>query len=344
MKNFKIYLLVIIFVFALSSVVDTETAKQRTTFPDFYPQNVAQFKAYLNEHSRFITIDNVNVHYRDEGKGPVLILLHGFGSSLHTWEGWVNILKDRFRIIRMDIVGYGITGPSESGMYSKELWIDFIHKFANALELDHFYLAGNSMGGYIAWNYTNKYPEKVDKLILIDSAGYPHKLPWAINFSTYLVVKTSAKMVIPKFFIRLGVKHVYHDKSKVTSELINHYYGLAIREGNLNSYMRIIQLMKSQSGDSNLGKEIKNIKVPVMLMWGKDDTCNPIEMLDKWKRDLPDAISIVYEEASHVPMEEIPGKTARDAYSFLMGSDCFISGQSYYYGKNGLIKTDSNCL
>jgi pimeloyl-ACP methyl ester carboxylesterase len=342
MKNYKIYLLVIIFVFALSIVEDPETAKQKTAFPDFYPQNVSQFKAYLNEHSRFITIDNVNVHYRDEGKGPVLILLHGFGSSLHTWEGWINVLKDRFRIIRMDIVGFGITGPSESGNYSTQLWIDFIHKFTNKLELDHFHLAGNSLGGYIAWNYTNQYPKKVDRLILIDSIGYPQEVPWIINFTSDFVLKASANMVFPKFMVSMFIKQVYHDRSLVSTALVNYYFGLAMR--NINTYVKIFKKFKDKISDPNLGKDIKNIKVPVLLMWGKHDRHMPIECLDKWKKDLPDAISIVYEDAAHVTMEEIPGKTARDAYSFLMGSDCFISGQSYYYGKNGLIKTDSNCL
>ena len=330
----------LLLIVAISNFEGCETAKHTTSYPDFYKLYLQKYKSYLNEHSQFITIDNVHVHYRDEGNGPVLILLHGFASSLHTWDGWTNILKNKFRIIRMDILGFGITGPSTSGKYSTKIWIDFIHKFVNAIKLDHFHLVGNSLGGYIAWKYANEHPEKVDKLILIDSVGYSHEIPWIFKLSSSFALKPASKIMFPKFIVRMCVKQCYHAQLKVTSELINHYYGLALREGNINSYLDIIQFIKEVSCNAAAGNDIKKIQAPVLVMWGENDCWIPVKLIDKWKTDLPAAITIVYEETGHVPMEERPEKTALDAYSFLMELDCLISGKKYIHGKKGIIESD----
>ena len=90
---------------------------------------------YTNENSKFINIDGLDVHYRDEGKGEVLLLIHGTFSSLHTYDVWANILKDHFRIIRLDLPGFGITGPSIDNKYSIELFTEFILEFLDAIKV-----------------------------------------------------------------------------------------------------------------------------------------------------------------------------------------------------------------
>ena len=107
---------------------------------------------YANEFSRFVAIDGMQVHYRIEGKGMPILLVHGTGSSLHTWDDWTLKLKENYQVIRMDLPAFGLTGPNKTGDYSIEKYTQFLEEFVAQLKLDSMILAGNSLGGNIAWN------------------------------------------------------------------------------------------------------------------------------------------------------------------------------------------------
>ena len=108
-------------------------------------------KNYTNDFSSFVSIQGMDVHYRDEGEGPVIILLHGTGSSLHTWDKWTKILSENYRVIRLDLPAYGLTGPHPQKKYALDDYRLFLEEFLKKLELNKFMLAGNSLGGAIAW-------------------------------------------------------------------------------------------------------------------------------------------------------------------------------------------------
>ena len=122
-------------------------------------------------------MDGLSVHYRDEGAGPPLLLLHGTGSSLHTWDAWTDALRGHFRVIRMDLPGFGLTGPNRDDDYRIERYVEFVEAFRRRLGLESFALAGNSLGGEIAWSYTVAHPDRVSALVLVDPAGYPIDRP-----------------------------------------------------------------------------------------------------------------------------------------------------------------------
>ena len=119
--------------------------------------------------SKFIQVQGMDVHYRDVGEGPVLILLHGMFSSLHTWEEWIDTLKEDFRVIALDAPNYGLTGAHPKGMF-KHIYSDFLNDFTDALGISECMLAGNSLGGWMSWEFAGRYPEKVKKVILIDDS------------------------------------------------------------------------------------------------------------------------------------------------------------------------------
>ena len=143
------------------------SVRQYMGFIDLSPQVVHDLHA--NEQSKFIKLgglqQGINLHYRDEGlnpvthpDAPVLVLLHGIMASLHTWDGWVDTLKDDFRIIRVDIPGFGLTGPYADGIYNIKRSMDMIDQLTNELNISSFSLAGNSMGGFISWSFAANYP------------------------------------------------------------------------------------------------------------------------------------------------------------------------------------------
>jgi pimeloyl-ACP methyl ester carboxylesterase len=275
---------------------------------------------YADSESKILQVDDINVHYKDEGKGPVLILLHGVCASLHTWDGWVARLKGKYRIIRLDIPGFGLTGPApDPSLYQIDEAVKLIEKLVAEMKLQKFYLAGNSLGGYIAWKYTLKNPDKVEKLILVDSVGFPQELPSLIAFASNPVIRPFARRIMPRFMFDNAVEEVFGDKSKVTKELKDRYFELAMREGNKSSYVDVFTEMRRLCKDKNLSAGIKDLKPPVLVMWGTKDKWIPFKYFANWKAELPNAKFIQYEGAGHTPMEEIPDQTARDADLFLSG-------------------------
>ena len=276
---------------------------------------------YADVNSKIIEIDGMNIHYKDEGQGPTLILLHGVCASLHTWDGWAERLKSHYRIIRLDIPGFGLTGPApDPSVYQKEGAVNLFEKIVTEMKLDKFYLAGNSMGGYIAWNYALKHPEKVDKLILIDSAGFPQPMPWIISFASNPVISPFARYTMPRFLVNMCVDQVYGDKSKVAKEIKERYFELMMREGNKGGTIDVFKEFRKHSKNKNLSTGIKDIRPPTLVMWGtKDIWISYKTIFPKWKQELPTAKFIEYDGAGHIPMEEIPDITARDADLFLSG-------------------------
>ncbi|MDI6742533.1 MAG: alpha/beta hydrolase, partial [Smithella sp.] len=270
-----------------------------------------QIKAkYADYESKILQIDDMNIHYKDEGEGPVLILIHGVCASLHTWDGWVQHLKGHYRIIRFDIPGFGLTGPApDTSLYQIDAAVALFEKIVGEMKLDKFYLAGNSLGGYISWKYTLKNPDKVEKLILIDSIGFPQPLPGIISFASNPLIRPFSRHIMPRFLFNTAVKQVYGDQSKVTPELKDRYFELAMREGNKGSYVAVFTEMRRLCKDENLSQGIRDIKTPTLIMWGTEDRWIPFKYFEDWKRELPSAKFIQYEGAGHTPMEEIPDIT-----------------------------------
>lgn len=275
---------------------------------------------YGTEADRYVSYRGMQVRYRDEGSGPVVVLLHGVCSSLETWEGWKQNIGGSYRIIRMDIPGFGMTGPApDKSQYTREQAVEFLNDFMGVMGVEKFSLGGNSLGGYISWNYALKYPEKVTHLILIDPVGYHQKLPGLLALASNPVMRPSVRSMMPCGLLRKAVYQVYGDKSKVTPAVVERYYDFAMREGNKGAYVDVFAEIRHQNDSPELSKEIPNIAVPTLVMWGTKDEWIPFTYFESWKRDLPSARFIAYEGAGHVPMEEIPEKTSADAKRFLEG-------------------------
>jgi pimeloyl-ACP methyl ester carboxylesterase len=275
---------------------------------------------YCDADSKFITINGLNVHYKDQGTGPVLVLLHGVVASLHTWDGWCDHLKDHYRIIRLDMPGWGITGPSMEEKYLGEHIVEFLDDFLEALEIDHMYLAGNSLGGYYAWNYAVHRPEKVDKLILLDPIAYNQSLPYEFKLAklpgaAFLL----NNVMIPRFLIKSSLERLYGRKERITARTYDLYWEHIMRPGNRRTLSKVFNMIAELSKSDTIYLDVKKIKQPVLLVWGKQDIWSRWkETLDAWKQDLPHAELLLYDQCGHMPMEEIPVESARDAHAFLM--------------------------
>jgi pimeloyl-ACP methyl ester carboxylesterase len=308
-------------VIAIALLAAMGLGRQYMGFVDLAPEVVNS--RYANEESQFIQLDGlqqgINLHYRDEGlstvdnpDAPVLFLLHGIMARLHTCEGWVEELKDDFRIIRIDIPGFGLTGPYADGIYNIERSVDMLDQLSNKLGIESFFLAGNSMGGYISWNFAVSHPEKVDRLILLDSAGYAFEKPMLLGLLSTPVLKESLAFVTPKFIVTQTLNEVYGDASRVTDETIERYHQLMLREGNRTA---VVSVLASLGHLDNTG--IKQINIPTLILWGEKDAWIPLEHAQNFADEIEGAKLITYPGIGHIPMEEIPQQTAQDAKEFL---------------------------
>jgi pimeloyl-ACP methyl ester carboxylesterase len=274
---------------------------------------------FQNDQSRYIEIDGLRVHYRDEGDGPVLLLIHNELGSLHSWDGWVKELGGKYRIVRMDLPGFGLTGPASLQDYGRSATVDFISRFIDELNLTNINLVGASYGGFTAWNYALDYPDNVNKLILLAPVGYTQKLPLIVQVFTAPGSEMISSVAVPKPMVEQALRQGFGSKKRLTKDIINRYHHLLLREGNRTSAARFFKVLKEHSQNEYLGVGIKDISVPTFVMWGEQDRWTPIEYLDLWMEDIADAEFMRYPSVGHYPHEEVPTISAQDADLFIQG-------------------------
>jgi len=277
---------------------------------------------YTNAASSFISVDGMEVHFRDEGNQTdtiPIVLIHGTASSLHTFDTWTDSLKKSNRVIRMDLPAYGLTGPFPDRNYSMAHYTEFLKKFLTALKIKQCVLAGNSLGGQIAWNFTLEQPEMVKKLILIDAAGYPlssKSVPVAFKIGRTPVLNKVLTYITPRFIVKASVENVYFDKSKVTESLVDRYFELTLREGNRQAFVDRFKMAK----DTSAYKNIKRIQQPTLILWGAKDLLIPVENASKFHKDLPINTLVILDNNGHTPMEESPMESLKPVLDFLKNS------------------------
>lgn len=271
-------------------------------------------KKYAAPPSKFTEIMGHRVHYRDEGTGVPLVLLHGVFSSLHTWDAWAAKLKEHYRVIRLDLPGWGLTGAAPF-RYERGEYMKFLKAFFDKLGVDSMYLGGNSFGGYLSWCFTVGNPGRVRKLLLIDAGGYPNRTPWPIRLLTTPVAGSLAARITPRFMVETNIKDVYGDEKNIKEGVIDRYYDLIMAPGNRSVTGAIFESLHRENSEEP--GDVKNISVPTLILWGRNDRWIPLKLGYRFRDDIKGSKLIVYDGVGHVPMEEIPDKSLADVERFL---------------------------
>jgi len=269
--------------------------------------------------SQFLELDGMKVHFRDEGPRDdpqPIVLLHGTSASLHTWDGWTAVLRDKHRVIRVDLPGFGLTGPALDGNYQMPVYSHFVVALMDTLKVQRAVLAGNSLGGYVAWKTAVDYPQRVSKLILIDAAGYATaaaSVPIGFKLAQIPMLSGLMANVLPRRVVESSLRNVYGDPSKITPELIDRYYELALRAGNRKS----LAARFAQNRPGEFESQIPQIKQPSLILWGGLDRLIPPENAQKFHRDITNSKLVVFDTLGHVGHEEDPAVTVAAAQDFL---------------------------
>ena len=272
-------------------------------------------REYASTQSKWLPYQGTKLHYRDEGSGFPIVLIHGTSASLHTWDGWADRLKKKFRVIRFDLPAFGLTGPRPDANYSIDSYIKAIHFLVDKLNINKFHLAGNSLGGFITWRYALKYPAQLKSMVLIDSAGYPRESsPPLLLFGKLPVVKTIMQYITPGFVVSGQVKNVYGDNTRIKPGTIGRYFNLLLRQGNRKAVVEYIQQLMAE--DYALHQKLSTIQTPTLILWGDKDNLIPLKFASRFDKDMKNSQLIIYKGVGHIPMEEIPEKSAADVERF----------------------------
>ena len=270
---------------------------------------------YLSSAAHLRTIAGVSVHVRDSGPrgAPTLILLHGMGASLHTWEPWARALEDSFRVIRFDLPGHGLTPPDPTGDYSDARSHEILAALMDSLGVERATLIGNSMGGRIAWSFAAEQPARVDKLVLISpdgfaSPGFEYNKPAEVPASLGLM-----QYVLPKWMLRMTLAPAYANTAVMTDSLATRYHDLLLAPGARDAMLARMQ----QTVLTDPVPRLQRITAPTLLLWGELDAMIPISNAQDYLNAMPNARLVRLPGLGHLPFEEAPATALPPLRAFL---------------------------
>jgi pimeloyl-ACP methyl ester carboxylesterase len=300
--------LLLIAAFALLYTPDTDPAAMRT--------------AYGAPPSRYLRLaDGLTVHYRDEGPrdAPAIVLLHGSNADLHTWDAWAARLSARYRVIRFDQIGHGLTGPNPARRYDAAAFTDRVEQVADALKLGRFVLGGNSMGGWVAWEYARRHPGRLRGLVLIDAAGAPEdpnkQLPIGFRIARTPILREITRFITPRALIAKTATGVYADPRFVTEATVDRIWNLLRYPGNRQATIDRFATPRVQVPR----EQVACIATPTLILWGAEDKLIPVAAAHWFKAALGNSRLIIYSGVGHVPMEEVAARSESDLEGWLAG-------------------------
>tara|TARA_B100001029_G_scaffold34633_1_gene26317 strand:- start:6468 stop:7442 length:975 start_codon:yes stop_codon:yes gene_type:complete len=284
---------------------------------------------YATGSSQFLDLsDGTRIHFRDEGnaKNPTVILLHGFNGSLLNFDRLVPLLVEDYRLVSIDLPGFGLTGAIPSADYSTESFIDTVTTLTTHLGIEKFSIAGNSMGGGVAWRYALNNPRKVESLILIASSGVMTEedsrkfaerkdnspIVWRLMNSN--ILKRFLNYYTPKFFATQGLKVSVYDQKLANIEHAMQFHDLVLLEGSRNA---ILSMSMGSRSKMHGPESLSRIEAPTLVIHGDKDNIIPIERSQVFEEYIDNVEIKIYSQIGHLPMYEDPNKTANDIKSFL---------------------------
>ncbi|WP_428485542.1 alpha/beta fold hydrolase [Rhodopila sp.] len=279
---------------------------------------------YAGRESEFLQIAGLRLHVRDTGprNAPAVILLHGLGSSLHTWEPWARALSQRFRVIRYDLPGFGLTGADPTGDYSDARGMAVLAALMDALAVPQASLVGNSMGGKLAWMFAAEHPARVDKLVLISPDGFASP---GFEYGKQAEVPLIARVLpytLPRFMLRMNLVPAYGDPSLLTNAVVDRYRDLMLAPGVRRALLARTAQVRLEPPEPLL----RRIKAPTLLIWGEKDALIPPGNAQDYLRAIPNSRLVTFTGLGHVPQEEAPDRSLVPVEAFLTQQDWGFAG------------------
>ncbi len=276
-----------------------------------YMMDAARSKAGLVKKE--IQIDDHKIVYLEGGKGPTILLLHGYTGDKDNWTMFADYLTKNYHVVIPDLPGYGESSMIEKDSYDLSSQMSRLHKFTKALELNKFHVAGNSMGGFFAGTYAVRYPDEVISLGLFDAAGVTSleksKVMKMMEKGENPLVLKDAKDVprlMELVFVKPPTLPYPIVKVMINTALANRkFYEKEIKELGPDFL--------------SLAKDLPKIKVQTLILWGDRDKILDVSSVPVFEKGLKNHKTVIIKDCGHVPMMEKPQDTATHYIDFIKG-------------------------
>jgi pimeloyl-ACP methyl ester carboxylesterase len=257
--------------------------------------------------SKEVLVFGQKIHYVEAGSGPTVILLHGLGGSSQVWQFNIGPLAEKFHVVAPDQIGFGKSDKPLVN-YRIRTYVDFLDQFCKQLKIERATLVGNSMGGWIAAMFTAAFPDRVDKLVLLDAAGYapPKDLDTRALFALNPTTREGMKLLASK---------VFYNKAFLTDAAIDQAIAARLAAGDGYTIHSITESILR--GEDFLDDVVKTIKRPTLIVWGRQDGLVSLADGERFNKDIAGSKMVVIDQCGHVPNVEKPGEFNAALLKFL---------------------------
>jgi pimeloyl-ACP methyl ester carboxylesterase len=270
---------------------------------------------YLRSPADMVDVAGVRLHIRDTGPrdAPAVVLLHGFGSSLDTWDAWAEGLQQDFRVVRLDLPGCGLSSPDATGVYTDARTLTILLALMDRLGLARASVVGHSIGGRMAWTLAALHPERVNKLVLVSPDGFASP---GFAYGQQPEVPASLALMryfLPKFLLRMSLEPAYADPAVMTDALADRYHALMLGPGSRAAMLARMQ----QTVLTDPVPLLQRIQATTLLLWGQKDVMIPFSNSADYAKALPRSTLAPLPGVGHVPQEEAPQASLKVLRDFL---------------------------
>ena len=275
-------------------------------------------RTYQAAPSDRMNVLGVDLHVRDSGPrdAPAVLLIHGFGSSLHTWEPWAQDLSQQLRVVRLDLPGSGLSSPDPTGDYTDSRSVALVLALLDQLAIPRTSVVGHSMGGRIAWTLAATHPERVNKLVLVAPDGFASP---GFAYGEAPDVPATLQLMrfsLPKWLLRMNLAPAYADASALTDERTTRYHQLMLAPGSRSAMIARMQ----QSVLVDPVPLLQSIRAPTLLVWGQQDAMIPFSNATDYTQALAHSQLLALDGVGHLPQEEAPEHTLPQVRNFLLST------------------------
>lgn len=266
----------------------------------------------------FTTIDGIRYHYTEyPAPGRDVLLIHGFSSSTYTWEKVAPLLQQRgYHVWALDMKGFGWSDKPRGAAYDTVTLTEEVRKWMDAMGLKDAVIAGNSLGGGVAWLMALMHPDKVNSLILVDAAAYPIEMPSVMKMSTLPLSAAVSKLFFSRGIVRWSLREVYYHRDRITNAQVDAYYDRLRTKNALDAQIAVVQSLDYKKFEPYI-RRIPEIKKRTLIIWGENDRWVPLHVGQRLNKELPASTLVVIPSCGHIPQEEHPDVTAKHMAEFI---------------------------
>jgi 4,5:9,10-diseco-3-hydroxy-5,9,17-trioxoandrosta-1(10),2-diene-4-oate hydrolase len=262
---------------------------------------------------RFVTVDRLQIHLLEIGRGPAVLLVHGGQAWAYTWRHQFKALANAgYRVIAPDLPGSGYSSLSGHEA-SIEGLSTFLEGLLNALEVERTALIANSAGGLPVLDFAIRHPERVTALVLASTCGVPHQEPLLWRLLRWPLLGEAMGLLVTPWMVRANLRQMVYDETLITDDIVSAYHKPLRRPGAWRANLKLERNWRPAWVEANL----EQITAPTLVVWGRDDPWHPLSMAYEFGQRIGSAQVEILPHCGHLPHEEQPDEFNQLAMAFL---------------------------